>query len=171
MLTATDVAVAADPDINIGDEQRVRHIPSRVKAAVENKIHCMSETAIDRIKASADELPVILVGGGHILIKHPLTGCSELIRPDYAFVANAIGAAIAQVGGEVDRVYSYEKSGRDKALADAKKRAGDKVIRAGGDKDTLHYIDIDETALSYLPGETVRVRVKAVSDLAPRVHH
>ena len=165
VLTATDVAVATNPDINIGDRQRVRHLPPGVVAAMEKKIHCMFETAIDRIKTSAGEMPVILVGGGHILIKHPLIGCSELIRPDYASVANAIGAAMAQVGGEIDRIYSYEKSGREKALADARDKAKDRVIRAGGNKDTLRVIDIDETALSYLPGEAVRVRVKAISDL------
>ena len=169
VLTATDVAVATNPDIEIGDRQRIQHIPARVAVAMEQKIHSMSETAIDRMKVSAGEMPVILVGGGHILIKRPLTGCSDLIRPAHASVANAIGAAIAQVGGEVDRIYCYEKSSRDKALADAREKAKDRVIRAGGNNDTLRFIDIDETSLNYLPGEAVRVRVKAISDLTSGV--
>ena len=40
-----------------------------------------------------------------------------LIRPEHASVANAIGAGIAQVGGEIDHIYSYKKSGREQALA------------------------------------------------------
>ena len=171
VLTATDVAVAANPDVEIGDRQRIRHIPPRVAAAMEKRIHCISETAVDRMKTSAGEIPVILVGGGHILIQRPLAGCSELLRPVNAPVANAIGAAIAQAGGEVDRIYSYEKTGREKALADAREEAKARVVKAGGNKDTFRFIDIEETALNYLPGEAVRVRVKAVSDLTLGTAH
>ena len=44
------------------------------------------------------------------------------VPPDHAPVANAIGAAIAQIGGEVDRVFSYEKLGREKAIETASER-------------------------------------------------
>ena len=165
MLTATDVAVVTDPDLDIGDRQHVQHIPPNLAAAIEEKIHGLCEAALDRMKTCAGKVPVILVGGGHILIKRPLGGCSELIRPEHASVANAIGAAIAQVSGEIDHIYSYQKLSREQALADAKQNAVDRVIQAGGDQDTLRFIDIDETALNYLPGEAVRVRAKVVADL------
>ena len=164
-LTVTDVAVVTTPDLDIGDRHRVQHIPSDLAAAIEEKIHCLCETALDRMKTCAGEVPVILVGGGHILIKRPLKGCSELIRPEHASVANAIGAGIAQVGGEIDHIYSYQKLSREQALADARQNVVDRVIQAGGDQDTLRFIDIDETALNYLPGEAVRVRAKAVANL------
>ena len=35
-----------------------------------------------------------------------LKGCSEIIRPEHCEVANAIGVAIAQVGAEIDRIFS-----------------------------------------------------------------
>ena len=165
-LTATDVAARTNPDLEIGDSQGIRHIPFKLAAAIENKIHRLCETAMDSMKTSAGPVPVILVGGGHILIKHPLAGCSKLIRPEYASVANAIGAAISQVGGEIDHIYSYAKLSREKALADARQNVIDRVVQAGGNQETLRFIDIDETALNYLPGEAVRVRAKAVADLA-----
>ena len=167
-LTATDVAVITNPDLDIGDRQRIQHIPPNLVAAIEEKIHCLCETALDRMKTCAGDVPVILVGGGHILIKRPLKGCSELIRPEHASVANAIGAAIAQVGGEIDHIYSYQKLSREQALADARQNVAGRVIQAGGDQDTLRFIDIDETALNYLPGEAVRVRAKAVANLISR---
>lgn len=168
-LTATDVAVAANPDLDIGDRQRVRHIPPGLAAVVEERIHRICETAMDRMKTRTDRMPVILVGGGHILINRPLAGSSEFIRPEHASVANAIGAAIAQVSGEIDHIYSYEKLSREQALTDARQYVLDRVIQAGGNQDSLRFIDIDETALNYLPGNAVRVRVKAVADLASRV--
>ena len=164
-LTATDVAVITNPDLDIGDRHHVHHIPSSLASAIAEKIHRYCETALDRMKTCAGEVPVILVGGGHILIKHPLKGSSELIRPEHASVANAIGASIAQVGGEIDHIYSYKNTSREQALAHARQIVVDRVIQAGGNQDTLQFIDIDETALNYLPGEAVRIRAKAVADL------
>jgi len=45
---------------------------------------------------------LILVGGGPVLINQNIPGVSEVIIPENAGVANAIGASIAQIGGEVD---------------------------------------------------------------------
>ena len=53
-------------------------------------------------------MPVVVVGGGSVLLGDALPGASELVEPDHFAVANAIGAAIAQVGGEVDRVFSLD---------------------------------------------------------------
>ena len=168
-LTATDIAVATNPDLDIGDRRYVQHISPGLAARIEEKIHRQCETALDRMKTCVGEVPVVLAGGGHVLINRPLTGCSELVRPGYASVANAIGAAIAQVGGEIDHIYSYQRAGRELALADAKKNVMHRVIEAGGDANTLRFIDIDETALNYLPGEAVRVRAKAVADLTTAI--
>ncbi len=121
------------------------------------------------MKTSPDPVPVILVGGGSILINRDLAGASEVIVPDHAPVANAIGAAIAQVGGETDRVYSYGTMGRDAALADAKQHAIDAALEAGAEKSSIRIFDIDEVPLAYVPGGAVRVRVKAAGalDLSP----
>ena len=165
-LTATDIATVTNPELDIGNRQHIRHIPRNLAIAIEKKMHSLYETALDRMKTSVGDMPVILVGGGHILVKRHLAGCSELIRPEYASVANAIGASIAQVGGEIDRIYSYQELSREQALADARRSTTNRVIQAGGDLDTLRFIDLDETELNYLPGNAVRVRVKAVANLA-----
>jgi N-methylhydantoinase A/oxoprolinase/acetone carboxylase beta subunit len=163
-LTTTDVAVAAGL-ADVGDRARVAPLSS---VAVEQAImtmHRMVDTAVDRMKTSAEPLPVILVGGGAILIERPLPSASDILRPAHAPVANAIGAAIAQVGGEVDRVFSLEGLSRDEALGEAKREASEKAIGAGARAETVQIVDVEEVPLAYLPSSATRIRVKAVGDL------
>jgi N-methylhydantoinase A/oxoprolinase/acetone carboxylase beta subunit len=117
------------------------------------------------MKTSAADLPVVLVGGGAILVTRQIHGVSEIVKPEQFAVANAIGAAIAQVGGEVDRVFSLEGQSRDQVLEAAKQEARDKAITAGASPDSIQIVDVEDVPLSYLPGNAVRVRVKAVGDL------
>ncbi|MCC6312563.1 MAG: hydantoinase/oxoprolinase family protein, partial [Thermomicrobiales bacterium] len=80
--------------------------------------------------------------------------------------ANAVGAAIAQISGEVDRVYALEGMTRDGALADAKAEATAKAVEAGADPGTIQIVDVEDVPLAYLPGNATRIRVKAVGDLS-----
>lgn len=164
-LTTTDIAVAAGY-ADIGDRDRVRHLDRRLVARAVGEIHRLAEEALDRMKASAAAARVILVGGGSVLINRDLAGVSELTVPAQAGVANAIGAAIAQVSGEVDRIFSYEKLGRDRALEDARSEARRAAVAAGASFESVAIVDVEELPLQYLPGGAVRVRVKAVGDLA-----
>ena len=87
-------------------------------------------------------------------------------RAEVSDVANAIGAAIAQVGGQVERVYSLESTSRQEALAEARAEAINKAVAAGAKRDTVEVVEIDEVPLTYLPSNATLVRVKAVGDLA-----
>ncbi len=163
-LTTTDIIVAAGLE-DIGDRSRVAHIPAATIHAALDTMHRMVDEAVDRMKTSAEPLPVILVGGGAILVSRPLPSASEAIRPENASVANAIGAAIAQVGGEVDRIYSLEGKSRDSVLDGAKAEATERAAKAGADPASIKIVDIEEVPLAYLPGSATRIRVKAVGDL------
>jgi N-methylhydantoinase A/oxoprolinase/acetone carboxylase beta subunit len=165
VLTATDIAVAAGY-AEIGDPTAVSTLDAALVESAVERMHVMIESAVDRMKTSAIGVPVVLVGGGAVLVGHDLEGASEIIRPEHAAVANAIGAAIAQVGGEVDRIYSLAASSRDDVLAEAKAEAMAKAIEAGAREDTLEVVDVEEVPLAYLPSNAVRVRVKAVGALA-----
>ena len=70
----------------------------------------MVEKVVDRIKVSNEELPVILVGGGAVLLdsNKTLHGASKVIEPVCSDVANAVGAALSQISGTVDKVYSVK---------------------------------------------------------------
>ena len=164
-LTATDIVAAAGL-ADIGERARVRDLPAALVNRALDTMHRMADDAVDRMKTSAEALPVILVGGGAVLVSRDLPSASDIVRPEHASVANAIGAAIAQVGGEVDRVFSLEGLSRDDALAEAKSEAAAKAVAAGAIADTVEVVDVEEVPLAYLPSSATRIRVKAVGDLA-----
>jgi N-methylhydantoinase A/oxoprolinase/acetone carboxylase beta subunit len=163
-LTATDIAVAAGY-AEVGNRDRVAQIDRKLVSAAVDEIHRLAEDALDRMKTSSAPASVILVGGGSILINRDLRGCGSVTVPPLASVANAIGAAIAQVSGVVDRVFSYEKLGREGALAEAKDEAIRQAVAAGAQPASIQITDVEELPLEYLPGSAVRVRAKAVGDL------
>ncbi|WP_437758876.1 hydantoinase/oxoprolinase family protein [Sorangium sp. So ce1389] len=163
-LTATDIAVAAGC-ADIGDRARVAHLTGDLVARAAERIHEMVEAAIDRAKPAAGDIPVVLVGGGSLLICRPLQGTSEVISPRHAEVANAVGAAIAQVSGEVDRIVDLGRRSREEALAEAQAEAIARASASGADPATIHLLEIEEVPLAYLPSSATRIRVKATGDL------
>jgi N-methylhydantoinase A/oxoprolinase/acetone carboxylase beta subunit len=163
-LTCTDIAVAAGL-ADIGDASLVRGLDrSLVKAAVE-MIAAEIGAVVDRVRLSSGDIAVVAVGGGSILVPEEIPGVGEVRRPGHFATANAIGAAIAQVGGEVDRMYSITPGQRDAVLDEAKQEAVDKAVSAGADRSSVQIVDVDEVPLAYLPGNATRIRVKAVGDL------
>jgi N-methylhydantoinase A/oxoprolinase/acetone carboxylase beta subunit len=128
------------------------------------KILSMLEDCVERSRLSPDPLPVIVVGGGSILVSGSIGGL-QVIKPNHFGVANAVGAAIAQVSGEIDRVYALAEIGRDQALDDAKTRAVDAAVAAGALRSSVEIVDVEDVPLAYLPGNATRVRVKAVGEL------
>jgi N-methylhydantoinase A/oxoprolinase/acetone carboxylase beta subunit len=163
-LTATDLAVAAGL-YELGDVSRARGIDRRLVEAGVRRIFSRAAEVVDRVKTSAEPLPVVVVGGGSILLPDEMEGASRVVKPEHFAVANAIGAAIAQVGGEVDRVFSLEGMGREQAIGQARREAEEKAVTAGADPSTVQVVDVEEVPLAYLPSNAVRIRVKAVGDL------
>jgi N-methylhydantoinase A/oxoprolinase/acetone carboxylase beta subunit len=163
VLTATDLVVAGGY-ADIGDVSRITHLPKAVVKAGLTQMRQMIEGAIDKMKTRAADVPVILVGGGAVLVTDTLQGASQLCIPERSAEANAIGAAMAQVGGEVDKVYAYERQNREDVLKAAKEEAIQKALEANADPETVAIIDVEEIPLAYSGGASVRVRVKAVGD-------
>ena len=164
-LTTTDIVVAGGFQ-SIGDPARVSHLDKDLIRRVLDRIEEMVNISVDRMKTSATPIPVVAVGGGSILIVRPISGASEIVTPEHYAVANAIGAAIAQVGGEVDRVFSLAAMSREQALEEAKAEAISKAVSAGADASTVEIVDVEEVPLAYLPGNATRIAIKAVGDLA-----
>jgi len=163
-LTASDIAVAAGR-ADFGDPSLVRDLdPGLVRGALEHIERRIAE-GIDRMKTSGEPIPVVLVGGGSVLLEDRLEGASRVIRPDHFAVANAIGAAIAQVGGEVERVFSLDQLTREEALEQAKGEAVEKAVAAGARPSTVAVLDVEEVGLAYVPGNATRIKVKAVGEL------
>ena len=125
----------------------------------------MIADAVDRMKTTADPIPVVVVGGGSVLLRDELPGASRLVRPEHFAVANAIGAAIAQVGGEVDKVVALEGTTRAGAIEEAKAEAAEKAVAAGAARESVRVVDLEDVPIAYLPGNATRIRAKAVGEL------
>jgi N-methylhydantoinase A/oxoprolinase/acetone carboxylase beta subunit len=164
-ITATDVAVAAG-HVDIGDGGAVAKLDREFVQLASAEIHRLLADGVDRMKTSAAAVPLILVGGGAALIRDPIPGTSGTIFPPDASVANAVGAAIGQVGGEVDRIFNCGESGREQALEDARCEAVASAIAAGAAPDTVSIINLEDLPLQYLPGGARRIVCRAVGDLA-----
>ena len=164
-LTTTDVIVAAGAAA-IGDAGQVADLDASLVETAVARIHAIVDNGIDQMKSSRDPVPVVLVGGGAILVSRSLDSAAEIHRPEHSGVANAIGAANAQVGSETERIVSYRRIPREKVLEDLMQTLSEKLTAAGANPDTVRIADIEETSISYMADESTRIRVKMVGDLA-----
>ena len=161
VLTATDVAVAGGL-VRLGDPARVADL-GFVRATIAT-MHAMMADAVDRMKLDARPVPLIAVGGGAFLIPETMPGISRVVKVEHGSVANAVGAAIAQVSGEVDRI--FRDLSRDEAIARARDEAIAAAVAAGADPATIAVVDVEDLPLAYLAGNTLRTRVRVVGDIA-----
>ncbi|MBV9547543.1 MAG: hydantoinase/oxoprolinase family protein [Chloroflexi bacterium] len=164
VFTATDAAVAAGA-LQLGDATTLAPAERALAPAVLELVRTRLADAIDQVKTSEAAVPVVLVGGGSILLRGELTGASEVVRPEHSSVANAIGAAIAQVSGEIDRVRTLDGLTRLEVVQEAHRDAADRAVAAGADPTTIQVVDSEDVPLAYLPGNATRVRVKVVGNL------
>ena len=163
-LTATDIAVASGK-ADVGDKALVAGLDKMLVDAAAAKIDAMLEACVERGRISSTPVPVIAVGGGSILMPEKI-GDLDVIRPQNFAVANAVGAAIAQISGETDRVFSLiDGRTRESALAEAEAEAREKAIAAGAVAETLEVIEREDTPLAYLPGNATRIHVKVVGEM------
>jgi N-methylhydantoinase A/oxoprolinase/acetone carboxylase beta subunit len=162
-LTATDVAVAAGL-AGLGDRHRVADLPGALVKAALARMHATIEEGVDRMKTAAREEPLIAVGGGCFLVPERLAGVSEVVHVPHQAVANAVGAAIAQVSGEVDQI--FQDLPREAAIAESRRIAERRAVSGGADGATLQVVEVEDLPLAYLPGNSLRVRVRVVGELA-----
>ena len=162
-LTCTDLAVARGL-IDLGDAAAVAELPAPWLDAAFARMAGMIEDGVDRMKTSAEPVPLIAVGGGSFLVPERLRGVSEVLQVPHRAVANAVGAAIAQVSGEVDRVFTGLT--REAAMAEAEATARSNAVAAGAREESIKLVELEDLPLAYLPGDSLRVRVRVVGDVA-----
>lgn len=162
-LTTSDIAVAAGL-IEMGDRDRVKCLDPAFVQATLQRIRDMVADSFDQMKTSAEDVPLVAVGGGAFLIPETVRGASEVLRVENAGVANALGAAMAQVSGEVDQVFSGLS--REEALAKAETEAQNAAIASGAERASLKTLEVEDIPIAYLPGGARRVRVRVIGDIA-----
>ena len=161
-LTATDIAVAAGLT-DLGERARVAGVSADTVERAVARMHALIEEGVDRMKTDAREEPLVAVGGGCFLVPERVPGVSEVVHVRHQAVANAVGAAIAQVSGEIDQI--FQNLARADAIDAARRLAETRAIEAGAEAGTLQVVEVEDLPLAYLPGNSLRVRVRVVGDI------
>ena len=164
-LTATDIAVRRGM-AQVGDPEKVAHIDENLARKAMDAIRELVEDSIDVMKVSSDDLDVILVGGGSIILPEKLAGARSVTKPNFFGTANAIGSAISKVSGTYEALINYDELPREQALEKAKGEAVEMAVNAGAIRETVEIIEVEDVPLAYYPGNTCRVKVKAAGELA-----
>jgi N-methylhydantoinase A/oxoprolinase/acetone carboxylase beta subunit len=164
-LTFTDIAVAAGR-IDLGDRTRVAHIGADTIARVDDHLRRRLGRLLENYERAGHHLPIVLVGGGAPLIEILLRELGrDVIRTAHSDVANAYGAAMAQVGGEADLTFSSGAVSRQEALDRAEREAHRRAVEAGAAHGSVTTVELEDAAFSYLAGDALRVRARAVGDI------
>ena len=160
-LTASDVVVAAGRAKMGGhpapDQPGVKEMVRQIDQIISD--------AVARARTSSDPMPVLAVGGGSVLMADTVDGL-QVIRPPHFDLANAVGAAIAQISGEVSRVVAVSAGlTREEAIEKVAEDARAMAIGRGADPATLVVLSKSDVPMSYLPGNNLSISVTVVGDL------
>jgi len=160
-LTATDLAVAAGR-CKVGDTA-----PPSIDS-IEKLVEILDKMVSDQVaraRTSNKDIPVIAVGGGSVMMPSTIDGL-EVISPKHNDLANAVGAAIAQVSGQVSRVVLLNDDiDRDSAIKEVTDEATTLAVKRHADPKSISVLTVSDMPLSYLPGNNLLINVTVVGDL------
>ena len=160
-LTATDLAVAAGRcEVGSNNPPSISSIDKLIEI-----LDKMVSDQVARARTSNKAIPVIAVGGGSVMMPNEIDGL-EVITPKHNDLANAVGAAIAQVSGQVSRVILLnDEIDRDIAIKDVTEEATRIAVKRHADPNSISVLTLSDMPLSYLPGNNLLINVTVVGDL------
>ncbi|KAJ7650661.1 hydantoinase/oxoprolinase [Roridomyces roridus] len=164
VLTATDICVRSGTR-SIGDSQKVADLSGDVVSEAQLVIQKMLENVVDSMKTSPDDCTVLLVGGGSVIVPTPLRGVKEVVLPPFHSVANAVGAAIADVSGDIDTIEILQGRKLPEVLEGIKTQAIAKAVAAGAEASTVSIAEINILPVQYVTNQATRIIVRAVGEL------
>ncbi|KAB5523996.1 putative hydantoinase/oxoprolinase, partial [Coniochaeta sp. 2T2.1] len=164
-LTTSDVAVASGK-AQLGDPTKVAGVPESTVQDAKRKIKAMLESVIEQMKVSAAPVHVLLVGGGSLLVTEDLDNVAKCTRPIHHGAANAVGAAIAKVAGEVDIIEILDGKDEKLVLASACEKAMKAAVDAGAEREDVKIVAVEKIPLQYTSNRATRIIVKAIGRLA-----
>jgi N-methylhydantoinase A/oxoprolinase/acetone carboxylase beta subunit len=163
-MTATDVVVGLGK-AQVGDSRRVADISPDVLDKARKEITRMLEGVVEQMKVSSAPVHLLLVGGGALLVTENLRNVEKCIQPIHHGAANAVGAAIAKVSGEVDEIEVLAGRTEESILKEACEKAIGLAVRKGAARDDVKIVEINKMPLQYTNNAAMRVQIRAVGRL------
>jgi len=153
-LTLTDAALVlgnlAIPDANPAAIQ----ITNKQAKVILDQALGQIERLTTLMRGENTKLPVVVVGGGATLFESHKSSL-----PEYYDVANAYGAALAEVSGTIDTVVSL--TNRAQVLEKLQQEACEHAIRQGAEERSLRLVDQQIIPFHYVPNHMARVIIRA----------
>ncbi|KAI9150603.1 putative D-/L-hydantoinase subunit A [Paramyrothecium foliicola] len=164
-LTSSDIVVAAGKT-QLGDAELVRDIPDSVVQGARKEMKRMLEGVVEQMKVSAAPVHMLLCGGGALLVTEDLDNVDKCIHPIHQGAANAVGAAIAKVSGDIDVVEVLAGRSEADIIEAARKKAIDLAVLKGAARRDVEIVEINKMPLQYTDNAAMRIQVRAVGKLA-----
>lgn len=142
------------------DLKKVKNLPEKVVKDAWDAIQKRVEKTIDEMKTTPEDVPVVMVGGGSMVVPDTYKGASEINRPEDFEVAGALGSTIAEISAYAENVIDLDHIDRKEGINNTIKMAKENLERNGGDRETAEVLNIEEIPFTYMPGEREKVRVK-----------
>ena len=155
-LTLTDLALRADfLSIPGADPRRVTLSPERAQELL-HRAFMKIKALITKMQSSTRAAPVIIVGGGADLFRK---WCQQegYLLPEHHSVANAYGAALAEIACTIDRTIIMGETEMDALKA----QAIDQTIQRGARPESVRLTRVEIIPYHYLEGQRARVIISA----------
>lgn len=163
VLTATDIAVASGLGHQVkGHSIKLNDLDEALVKFARRNIRKQIENGIDIMKTSDLPVVLLLVGGGSIILLDQLENVAHCLQPDFSDVANAVGAAIAKISGDIDTIIVPGRTPYEEIKRDISEQATDMAVRNGAQRDTVEVMEVDLIPLQYMTNGSLRAVAKAV---------
>lgn len=158
-LTLTDAGVVAGK-LPIANDRTKIFLTVQEGDKILSQICHTIHRAVIRLRGKKQDLPVIVVGGAAPLLQKLYTEFQLAgTMPELGGIANAFGAALAEVSASVNVVVSLDN--REKTLNELKEQALRKACEKGADPAKVRIAQLSAYPLTYASGNLAKVSVLA----------
>lgn len=163
VLTATDIVVASGASHQVkGNISKLQDLDERLVKLARQDIRKQIENGIDIMKTSDLPVVLLLVGGGSIIVLDQLENVAHCLQPEFSDVANAVGAAIAKISGDIDTIIVPEQTRYEEIKQKISQQAIDIAVQNGAQRSTVEVMEVDLIPLQYMTNGSLRAVAKAV---------
>lgn len=164
-LTSSDIVVAAGK-AQLGDPTLVKDVPQSLIDDARKEIKKMLEGVVEQMKVSSAPVHLLLCGGGALLVTEDLDNVAKCIHPMHQGAANAVGAAIAKVSGDVDVVEVLAGRQESEIIEAARHKAIELAVQKGASREDVAIVEVNKMPLQYTDNAAMRIQIRAVGKLA-----